>query len=285
VTDLRPCETALSFDRYRVLGELGRGGYGAVYLAADDDADRLVALKVPTGVRDAELLVRFLREAYSLALVKSEHVPTVWEVGSSRRRPFYAMEFVAGGSLHRRIVHHGPLGQAETAALLYGLLEALTAIHAQRLLHRDIKPTNIILRFGAAEAPVIVDFGLARLDFDLGLTEPELFLGTPEYTPPETLEGRPPDARGDLYAVGMTVRYALQGWCPFTALSGRALYDAVAAGAGPPPRDLVEPELGQLIGALCEPDPDDRPVSAEEALGWLRSLPDPQLAPTRRVVR
>lgn len=257
-------------DRFLVIRQLGRGGYGTVYLAVERRTGETLALKVPHLGQDPADHLRFVRETYALAAVRHPRVAELREVGLAQGRAFYTMSVVPGPTLHDQVSQVGCLRDLEATALLRGLLQALEAIHDAGMVHRDVKPNNVILRHAAAEAPVLVDFGLARLQVDAGLTSPDVLLGTPEFLAPELLRDGVQDHRSDLFAAGMTVRWALTGMTGYEGLRGLALLDAVAAGPAPLPGEAAPSGLGRVVDDLCAAAPAARPSTAAEALLWLQ---------------
>ena len=210
--------------------ELGRGGMGVTYLARDKVLRRRVALKVidtPTVSthRDSQTArERFLREARAAAALRHPNVAAVYQFGAAPdvSRCFYAMELVEGETLETRVRRHGPLNPKVVVEIATQIAQALTAAAAQGLIHRDLKPGNIMLKpgnAGATELEVkIIDFGLAKAVADAGgemdITHGE-FVGTPNFASPEQFESEPVDVRSDIYSLGATLWFALTGKTPF----------------------------------------------------------------------
>jgi serine/threonine-protein kinase len=270
-----PEENGLVFGRYRIERELGEGGFGRVFLATDTGrAGTQVALKVlmaPLGdERDAR--ARFMKESYMLSKVASRAVAAVYDVGEYQEQLYLAMEFVSGETLQERVVGLGPLGESEATTLTYGLLEGLTAVEAAGVLHRDLKPLNVILRDGDVRAPVIVDFGLAKRPHDRGMTLPNVIVGTLTYLPPEVLLSEVPDHRSDLYSLGLTVRFAVEGREIFPEFQGMALLEAIMKGPIPAPTAPLTPSFAAFLKWLVETKPAARPTSVAEALRFLATL-------------
>src|SRR5215472_11777537 len=210
--------------------ELGRGGMGVTYLARDKVLRRKIALKVidtPTVSthRDSQTArERFLREARAAAALRHPNVAAVYQFGVAPEgsRCFYAMELVEGETLETRVRRDGPLDSKLVVEIATQIAHALTAAAAQGLIHRDLKPGNIMLKTGApgvTEVVVkIIDFGLAKAVTDVGqemdITHGE-FVGTPNFASPEQFERGPVDVRSDVYSLGATLWFALTGKTPF----------------------------------------------------------------------
>ena len=247
---------------YEILGELGRGGMGVVYRARQVRLNRFVALKMLLHAETADLsdVIRFRSEAEAVAAVRHPHVVQVHEFGHSEGKPYFAMEYLSGGTLSNRIRALAPFDPPYAAALVEKLAHAVQAAHAQGIVHRDLKPGNIL--FDGDGEPRITDFGLAKR-VSLQLTRTQAVMGTPAYMSPEQASGRtkfvgPPS---DIYALGVILYECLTGKPPFAgedsiAVLHRVMHDAprsLRAQAKGVPRDL------ELICLKClEKLPDDR---------------------------
>ena len=195
---------------------VGVGGMAAVYQARDERLGRVVALKVLAG--DEALRRRFVREARAVAAVDHPHIIPVYEAGEADGVQFIAMRFVAGGTLQGVIRDNGALPPRRAAAFISQVASALDAAHAQGLVHRDVKPGNILVdaRRGGPEHAYLTDFGIARAMLSAGtLTNAGQFLGTPDYAAPEQINGHPVDGRADQYALGCVAYEVLSGTVPF----------------------------------------------------------------------
>jgi CheY-like chemotaxis protein len=268
----------LTFGRYRIDREIGRGGFGRVYLAHDTQRnDEVVALKVlaPLWGEAQEARLRFIRETYALASVKAAHVVPVLDVGTFQGRPYFSMKFIPGRGLWDHVRNVGCLDEAEVRLLARGLLSALIALEEAEILHRDIKPENVILRDGNIADPVLIDFGLAKRQLDRGITAPDVLMGTCAYLSPEVIRGRDPDNRSDLFSLGLTLRSALTGEEIFPGLDGVALLTAIATGPIVGPLCTISPGFRRFLSTLVENDPDRRFQSAEDALTALEGLGKP----------
>lgn len=205
--------------RYYIERELGRGGMGAVYLARDVRLDRLVALKVlpPEFAVQATLRDRFLRETRTAASFSHPNIVPVYAVEESEDFLAYAMGYVEGESLMERVRRAGPLSVRETVKLMQDVAYALAYAHGRGIVHRDIKPDNIMIDRASGRA-LVMDFGIARAKSNApvattsaGLTRVGEVVGTPEYMSPEQASGDEVDGRSDLYSLGLAVMFALTG--------------------------------------------------------------------------
>jgi serine/threonine protein kinase len=213
------------FNRYEVREKVGSGGMGTVYKAYDTHLNRCVALKVlpPVLQEHAEALERFKREARALARLKHPGVAAVYDASVAHGFPYLVLEFVEGATLEQVLRERGPLGIEEVVRLGLDLAEALEHIHRQRIIHRDVKPSNIII--GPEGRAVLADFGIALI-----ASLPRIshgLLGTPEYMSPEQADGRPFDGRADLYSLGVVLYECLTGSVPFER-AGESLAELTA---------------------------------------------------------
>jgi hypothetical protein len=203
---------------YEILAELGRGGMGVVYQARDQRLGRLVALKMIKSGPDADLR-RFRTEAEALARLQHPNIVQVFEVGEHAGQPYFSLEYCAGGSLDRKL-HGTPLPAPEAARLTETLARAVQAAHERQVLHRDLKPGNVLL--AADGTPKVTDFGLAKkLDQKVGQTHSGAVMGTPSYMAPEQARGdvKQVGPAADVYALGAILYECLTGRPPFRAAS------------------------------------------------------------------
>jgi serine/threonine-protein kinase len=215
--------------RYELERELGRGGMGRVHLAHDRGLDRTVAVKMidPSLAQDGSVLSLFKREATALARVRSEHVVQVYAFGVHDGSPFFAMEFVEGSDLESIIASYRSHGQVvplhRAATILRQAASGLAAVHAQKLVHRDMKPSNVLVEAGTGR-PVLIDFGLA-LAQRAGEEGPMSLAGTPLYMAPEqwSPESHEISAATDVYGFGAMAFELLTGYPPFEGTSAEAL--------------------------------------------------------------
>ena len=229
---------------------VGVGGMAAVYQARDERLGRVVALKVLAG--DEALRRRFVREARAVAAVDHPHIIPVYEAGEADGVQFIAMRFVAGGTLQGVIRDHGALPPRRAAAFISQVASALDAAHAEGLVHRDVKPGNILVdaRRGGPEHTYLTDFGIARAMLSAGtLTNAGQFLGTPDYAAPEQINGHPVDGRADQYALGCVAYEVLSGTVPFVREMPLAVLYAHLS-TSPSQVTLVRPDLPLIVNEV-----------------------------------
>jgi hypothetical protein len=257
--------------------EIGRGGMGIVYLARDLALDRPVALKVlpAAAAHDATVRQRFLREARTAARLSHPHIVPVYRAEERDGIAYFAMGWVDGESLGARLRARGPLPAADVVRWLREVAWALAYAHARGVVHRDVKPENVLVERATGRA-MVTDFGVAR-DAEQAaaeaLTVDGHVLGTVHYMSPEQVQGEPLDGRSDLYALGVVAYQLLSGHLPFDAPSPAAVLVAHVTRPAPPLRS-VAPHVGASLAAVVDrclaKAPDDRPASGEalaDALG------------------
>jgi serine/threonine protein kinase len=259
-------------DHYEILEVRGRGGFGIVLKALDERLHRTVALKIlpPQLAASALARKRFLREAQAAATIQNDNVVSIFAVEDGPC-PYIVMEYVDGPSLQERIDKDGPLPLDEILRIGHQATCGLAAAHQQGLIHRDIKPGNILLENGVARVK-ITDFGLARAVDDASLTLSGVVHGTPAYMAPEQADGGPIDCRADLFSLG-SVLYALAtGQVPFQSSSSLAMLRSVLD-ESPTPMCKLRPELPQwfedFVARLHAKKPDRRFQSAQEVADLL----------------
>jgi branched-chain amino acid transport system substrate-binding protein len=201
--------------KYEIRAEIGRGGMGTVYLGYDPLLDRRVAIKVlaPHLVWEQGFVERFLREARAAARLKHPSVVTIYDVGQEGSHYYFVMEYIEGQTLAQVIRQRGAMSPAEVTAILRPLADALDQAHRQGLVHRDIKPGNIMV--GPAGQVMLTDFGIARAAQEVRLTTTGTLVGTPEYMSPEQARGEAVDSRTDQYSLGVVAYEMLSGKVPF----------------------------------------------------------------------
>jgi WD40 repeat protein len=259
---------------YEVTEVIGRGGMGVVLKAFDPSLRRFVAIKVlaPQLATSVAARRRFAREGRAAAAVSHEHVVTVHGVDEANGLPYLVMEYVTGISLQDRLDATGPLGLEEVLRIGMQAAAGLSAAHAQGLVHRDVKPANILLENGV-ERVKLTDFGLARAADDASLTQSGVVAGTPQYMAPEQARGEPLDHRADLFSLGSVLYAMCTGRPPFRASSTMAVLRRVSEET---PRAVrqVNPQvpawLSDIIAKLHARAPADRFQSAGEVADLLR---------------
>lgn len=260
--------------RYSLERELGRGGMGIVYLARDVSLDRLVALKLlrPDLAARPALRGRFLREARLAARLSHPNIVPVHAVEESGRLVWFVMAYIPGETLGARLRERGALPPGEVAPILRDIAWALGHAHAERVVHRDVKPDNILLEAGGRRA-LIADFGIAAPD--RGESDGEGLAGTVAYLSPEQARGDALDGRTDLYALGVVGYVAAAGRLPYPAGDLSRLIELQLAGA-PPPLGQVAPHLPRgfcrAVDRCLAPYPSGRFQTAEELAGALEQL-------------
>ncbi|GIW51116.1 MAG: hypothetical protein KatS3mg081_0471 [Gemmatimonadales bacterium] len=254
--------------RYSLERQLGRGGMGIVYLARDVALDRPVALKLlpPHVAREPSLRDRFIREARTAAKLSHPHIVPVYAVEQTGEFVFFTMAYVPGQTLGQKIRKDGRLDPGEAARILMEIAWALGYAHSRGVVHRDIKPDNVLLD-GESGRVLVSDFGIARVVQQSGITGRGEILGTAEYMSPEQASGEPVDGRSDIYSLGVVAFYMLSGRLPFEGDSPAQLL-AQHLTREPPRLTEVSPgipvHLAQLVDRCLRKSPAERFQSAEE---------------------
>lgn len=246
---------------YEVRRLLGKGGMGAVYLAADRALDRMVAIKMlPLRLaEEPEIVERFQREARALAKLRHPNLMHIYTVGQHEGRPYFAMEYVKGSTLSAVIAKTGRMPPPQVAHVAAEVMSALDKVHEAGIVHRDIKPGNVMVdEDGRA---ILMDFGLARQAQDAPLTADHTVLGTPNYMSPEQAEGKKLDARADIYSLGIVIYEMLAGAPPFHGKTSFEILRQHIESSVPAPSELHPdiPEAFDLVVARAvAKSPDDR---------------------------
>jgi serine/threonine protein kinase len=257
------------FAGYRIERRLGRGGMGVLYLAVEPGLERRVALKLiaPEAAADEVFARRFAEESKIAASIEHPNVVPIYAAGEEGGVPFIAMRYVAGADLARRLARDGRLEPAAAVELIAQIGNGLDAIHAAGLIHRDVKPANVLLAGEAgAEHAYITDFGVARnVATESGLTQTGRFVGTLDYVAPEQISGGLIDARVDVYALGCLLFKLLTGEVPFPK-EGEAARLYAHLNDPPPVPSLYVPEvsmaLDDVVVRAMSKQPEDRYPSA-----------------------
>ena len=243
---------------YRLKAVIGDGGMGRVYLASSP-AGRPVAVKVigPGLANQPGYRERFAREARAAMAVSGLYTASVVDADTAGERPYIATEYVPAPSLAEAVTETGPLPARTVFALAGGLAEALAAIHRAGLVHRDVKPHNILL---APDGPVVIDFGIAKGD-ESSLTTIGMTVGTPGYMAPEVLHGQDPSPRSDVFSLACVLVYAARGTGPFG--TGDPMAIARRSASDEPDLTGVPTDVQALVGPMLQRDPGSRPSPAQ----------------------
>ena len=253
---------------YEVLEVVGRGAFGTVLRAFDEKLQRVVAIKVMAlelaAISPARK--RFMREAQASAAIRHENVVSVYAV-EEKPLPYLVMEYIPGRTLQQQLNERGPLDVPTVLRLGRQIAEGLAAAHAQELIHRDVKPGNILLETSFHDRVKITDFGLARAADDASLTQSGTIAGTPMYMAPEQALGHQLDQRADLFSFGSVLYHSISGRPPFRAATALAVLKRVVDETPRPIREII-PETPQwlcdIITKLHAKNPDERYQSARE---------------------
>jgi serine/threonine protein kinase len=259
---------------FEILELIGCGGMGIVLKGYDHELNRYVAVKVlhPHCATSAAARRRFAREAQAAAAVVHQHVVAIHAVGGNHHPPYLVMSFVPGESLQQRLNRQGPFEVVDVLRIGQQVAEGLAAAHAQGLVHRDIKPGNILLERNV-DRVLLTDFGLARAADDASLTQSGVIAGTPQYMSPEQARGNNIDYRTDLFSLGSVMYTLLAGHSPFRAETAMGVLRRVCDDT---PRSLREfnpnvPDwLEMFVARLQAKQPDDRFESASQVADLLK---------------
>ncbi|HEY2130387.1 MAG TPA: serine/threonine-protein kinase [Streptosporangiaceae bacterium] len=244
---------------YRLLDRIGEGGMGVVYLGRDPE-QRSVAIKVlrPAVAGDPNARRRLAREVETMRRVRSPFVAEVLDTDVAGDTPYIVTRYVPGRTLDEVVGQDGPLTGARLARLASGLAEALAAIHAAGVVHRDLKPGNVML---VNSDPVVIDFGIAQALDSTRLTQTGMFMGTPGYLAPEVIEGQPAGSASDVHAWGGTVAFAATGRPPFGTGSYETIFYRIVNGQ--PDLAGVPAPLAELLAGALRRNPAARPAAAQ----------------------
>lgn len=269
--------------RYLVESQLARGGMATVYLGRDARLDRPVALKIahPELARDQEFVARFISEARAVARLSSPNVVAVFDQGSSGDLHYIAMEYVPGPTLRELLVARGRLSPRESLDILERVLAGLAVAHEAGIVHRDVKPENVLL--GNGRTVKVADFGLARSSSTISHTKTGVLIGTAAYLAPEQVANGTADQRSDVYAAGVMLFEMLTGVQPHTGETPLAVAYKHVNSAVPAPSSLhseLPPALDALVALATSRDPELRPPDAGHYLRAIsdvrRGMPVPQ---------
>ena len=281
-----PLEGALLDGRYRVAAKIATGGTSTVYRGLDTRLDRPVALKVMDSryAGDQQFLTRFQLEARSVARLKDPGLVAVYDQGLDARHPFLVMELVEGGTLRELLSERGPMPPHAVAAVLRPVLGGLAAAHGAGLVHRDVKPENVLI---SDQGDVkIVDFGLVRAVAAAGITSTSVILGTAAYLSPEQVRDGDASPRSDVYAVGIVAYELLTGQTPFSGDSALSIaYQRLDTDVPAPGTVIsgVPEQFDRLVRRATARDPADRYADALDMGAELEAIVDELALPEFRV--
>lgn len=261
---------------YQLAEQIGQGGMAAVYRAYQSQLERWVAIKIlqTTEAGGEEFLARFRREARAIAALRHPNILTIYDYGEEEGIAYIVMEYVSGGTLKAALTGQ-PLEWPDAATLVIPVGHALAYAHSQGIVHRDVKPANVLL--ARPDWPLLADFGLVKLiGHQRGITRPGTSIGTPDYLSPEQAAGEDIDHRSDIYGLGTMLYELLTGRLPFQAKSPidrmlRRLYEPP-----PPPRQLnprITPQLQAVLLRALARDPATRYPTMESFVDDLSRLP------------
>ncbi|ONK12002.1 serine/threonine-protein kinase [Streptomyces sp. MP131-18] len=270
--------------RYRLGAVVGRGGMGTVWHATDEVLGRAVAVKelrLPPGVDDAErkrMITRTLREAKAIATIRSRGVVTIYDVVDEGSRPWIVMELIEGRSLADIIRNDGPMPPRRAAEIGLAVLDVLRAAHAAGILHRDVKPSNVIIA-DEDNRVVLTDFGIAKVEGDPSITSTGMLVGAPSYISPERATGEAPGPPADLWSLGALLYCCVEGRPPYDEGGAIATLAAVMHDPVPPP--LSAGPLTEVITQLLMKKPAqriDEPGARRLLTAALAAVEDPTVA-------
>jgi len=263
---------------YDIVAELGRGGMGVVYKGHETSLNRYVAIKVLADAlaHDESVKERFLREARSMASLNDPHIIQIYFIGEDDGQTYFVMEFVDGESLGSVLKREGKLTPEQSAKIIHQTAQGLATAHDKGVIHRDIKPGNLMLT--SRGMVKIADFGIAlsTQDFSKKLTSTGEFVGTPGYLSPEVCQGKPVDQRSDIFSLGIVLFECLAGRMPFTDESPLGLMLEVVKAQIPDVCSLnkdVDAELSRILTKMVAKEPADRYQSCQELVADLQRHP------------
>jgi serine/threonine protein kinase len=275
-----------TFGQYRLIEPISSGGMATIYKAYQPGLDRVVAIKVLPEflLNQAGFLERFKIEAQAIAKLDHPHILPVYDYGEAERTPYLVMKYVPGGTL-KDLMAHGPIDPRQAALLLRQMAEALEHAHEQGIIHRDVKPSNVLMQDGRWVQ--LMDFGLAKMMTSTSnITASGTGVGTPDYMSPEQAQGTPVDQRTDIYSLGVVVYQMLAGDVPFHAETPMAVMLKHIVEAPPPLRvknpDL-SPEIEQVVLKALTKNRDDRYARAVDfAAAYEAALDSAAAVPTQQ---
>jgi serine/threonine-protein kinase len=281
-----PLDGAFLDGRYRVQAKIASGGTSTVYRGLDERLDRPVAVKVMDAryAGDEQFLTRFRMEARTVARLKHPGLVAVYDQGLDARHPFLVMELIEGGTLRELLIERGPMPPHAVAAVLRPVLGGLGAAHRAGLVHRDVKPENVLISDDGEVK--IADFGLVRAVAAAGITSASVILGTAAYLSPEQVRDGKATPSSDVYAAGILTYELLTGRTPFSGDSPLAVAYQRLDTDVPPPSAAIEgvpTQFDELVGRATARDPADRYADAGELGAELDAIADELALPGFRV--
>jgi serine/threonine protein kinase len=281
-----PLDGLLLEGRYRVDAKIATGGMSTVYRGLDVRLDRPVALKVMDAryANDNQFLTRFQREARAVARLKDPGLVAVYDQGLDGAHPFLVMELIEGGTLRELLRERGPMPPHAAAAVLRPVLGGLATAHHAGLVHRDVKPENVLISDDGEVK--LVDFGLVRAVAEAGITSTSVILGTASYLSPEQVSSGAADARSDVYAVGILAYELITGTTPFTGDNPLTVaYQRMDHDVPPPSAAIsgVPRQFDEFITRATARNPDERFVDAAEMAEDLDAIAQELALPKFRV--
>ena len=263
---------------YDIVAELGRGGMGVVYKGHETSLNRYVAIKVLADslAHDEAVKERFLREARSMAALNDPHIIQIYFIGDDEGQTYFVMEFVEGESLGSMLKREGKLSVEQSAKVIFQTAQGLATAHDRGVVHRDIKPGNLMIT--SRGSVKIADFGIALSNHDLSkkLTTTGEFVGTPGYLSPEVCLGKPVDQRSDIFSLGIVMFEMLTGRMPFTDESPLGLMLEVVKAEIPDVREInadVDPEVARILDKMIAKDPAERYQNCHDLVAELGAHP------------
>jgi len=263
---------------YDIVAELGRGGMGVVYKGHETSLNRYVAIKVLADslAHDEGVKERFLREARSMAALNDPHIIQIYFIGEDEGQTYFVMEFVEGESLGSMLKREGKLSVEQSAKVIQQTALGLATAHDRGVIHRDIKPGNLMIT--SRGSVKIADFGIALSNHDLSkkLTTTGEFVGTPGYLSPEVCLGKPVDQRSDIFSLGIVMFEMLTGRMPFTDESPLGLMLEVVKAEIPDVREInhdVDPDIARILDRMIAKDPAERYQNCHDLVAELGAHP------------
>ncbi|WP_297793276.1 protein kinase [Mycobacterium sp.] len=281
-----PLDNTLLDGRYLIQSKIASGGTSTVYRGLDTRLDRPVAVKVMDSryAGDEQFLTRFQREARTVARLKDPGLVAVYDQGSDARHPFLVMELIEGGTLRELLGERGPMPPYAVAAVLRPVLGGLAAAHRAGLVHRDVKPENVLISDDGEVK--IADFGLVRAVAAAGITSTSVILGTAAYLSPEQVRDGDASPRSDVYSAGILTYELLTGRTPFTGDSALSIAYRRLDTDVPAPGTVIDGvpvQFDQFVGRATARDPADRYADATEMQADLDAIADELALPDFRV--